>query len=219
MRIDRFFALFCMLCMSFSIAFAQKSDGFTQSAVPDNVWKRMQGKSVPANCTTPRSSLRYLKVMHVDAKGNEKQGEIICHKSIADDLLDIFRELFKARYAIERIALIDDFGADDVRSMEANNTSCFCFRMMTGSKSKLSKHGMGLAIDINPLYNPYVKATKNGSKVEPESARKYAFKRASRKDIPMKIDSNDLCCRLFKKHGFRWGGDWKNSKDYQHFEK
>lgn len=211
-----------LLCIMSSNAFAQGNNGFSQSAIPDAVWKRMQGKSVPGNCTTPRSSLRYLKVMHVDAKGIVREGELVCHKSIAADLLDIFRELFKAKYPIERISLIDEYDADDVRSMEANNTSCFCFRMMTGSKSKISKHGMGLAIDINPLYNPYVKMAKDGKSpaiVEPETARKYAFKRDHRKDIPMKIDKNDLCCKLFKKHGFRWGGDWPNHKDYQHFEK
>ena len=183
--------------------------------IPDSIWSLMQGKSVPKNCTVSRAELRYLKVLHYGKDGKVHQGELICNKSIAQDLLDIFRELYKAKYKIERISLIDNYGADDTRSMEANNTSCFNFRFMTGSTTRISKHGMGLAIDINPLYNPYVK----GNKIDPPSGARYAKNRDKRKDIPMKIDRNDLCYKLFIKHGFKWGGAWKSSKDYQHFEK
>lgn len=190
-------------------------EGFTSSLIPDKVWAKMQGKSVPKGCPVKRKSLRYLTVRHYDNNGKEIKGEIICSKSIANDLLEIFRELHKAKYPIERIRLIDEYNADDETSMRANNSSCFCYRTMTGSSTKVSKHGLGLAIDINPLYNPYVK----GNRIEPSNARKYAFNRAKRSDIPMKLSSDDLAVRLFKKHGFRWGGDWKHSKDYQHFEK
>ncbi len=190
-------------------------EGFTSSPIPDKVWAKMQGKSVPKGSPVKRESLRYLTVRHYDNNGKETKGEIICSKSIANDLLEIFRELHKAKYPIERIRLIDDYNADDETSMRANNSSCFCYRTMTGSSTKVSKHGLGLAIDINPLYNPYVK----GNRIEPSNARKYAFNRAKRSDIPMKLSSDDLAVRLFKKHGFRWGGDWKHSKDYQHFEK
>ena len=175
----------------------------------------MQGKSVPKTCTVSRNELRYLKVLHYGKDGKVHQGELICNKAIAQDLLEIFRELYKAKYKIERISLIDNYGADDTRSMEANNTSCFNFRFMTGSTTRISKHGMGLAIDINPLYNPYVK----GNKIDPPSGKRYAWNRDTRKDIPMKIDRNDLCYKLFIKHGFKWGGAWKSAKDYQHFEK
>lgn len=192
-----------------------KAQNFTAMTIPDNVWKSMQGKSVPRGCTVGRNQLRYLKVLHYGKDGKVHQGEIVCNKSIAQDLLDIFRELYKAKYSIERISLIDNYGADDTRSMEANNTSCFNFRFMTGSRTRISKHGKGMAIDINPLYNPYVK----GSKVDPPSGRTYANNRDSRSDIPMKIDCNDLCYKLFIKHGFKWGGSWKTMKDYQHFEK
>lgn len=175
----------------------------------------MQGVSMPKDCPVKRSELRYLKILHVTTDGTTKTGEMICNKSIANDLIDIFRELYKARYVIERIELIDNYGASDDKSMEANNTSCFNFRYMTGSTSRISKHGLGLAIDINPRYNPYVK----GNKVSPNSSRPYAYNRSSRKDIPQKIDRNDLCYKLFIKHGFRWGGAWKSIQDYQHFEK
>lgn len=199
----------------FLCATAKAEDGFSISTIPDSVWGKMQGRSVPEHSNVRRNDLRYLCILHIDGNGKERKGEIICHKSIADDLIEIFSQLYKARYAIHQVRLIDEYDASDEASMEANNTSCFCYRTMTGSRTRISKHGLGLAIDVNPLYNPYVK----GNRIEPASARKYAHNRGKRKDIPMKLDSNDLAVRLFKQHGFRWGGDWKNSKDYQHFEK
>ena len=80
----------------------------------------------------------------------------------------------------------------------------------------MSKHGYGMAVDINPLYNPYHKRLKNGKEVvEPATARPYLNRK---KEFKYKIEADDLCCRLFKKYGFSWGGNWKTMKDYQHFE-
>ena len=186
---------------------------FICSYVPDEVFLRMQGKSYKADCPVPREELRYLRLSYCDAKGQTQTGELLCNRVIADALVDIFRQLWKAGYRIERMQLIDDYDADDQRSMEANNTSGFNYRTISGT-NEISKHGRGLAVDINPLYNPYIR----GQHVEPKGGRKWAFGRNSRKDIPYKIDHNDLCYRLFLKYGFRWGGDWKSRKDYQHFE-
>ena len=74
-----------------------------------------------------------------------------------------------------------------------------------------------MAVDINPLYNPYVKQKPDRLIVSPEAARPYADR--SRTDIPMKIVADDPATLLFKAHGFEWGGDWTTLKDYQHFEK
>jgi hypothetical protein len=100
--------------------------------------------------------------------------------------------------------------------MEDNNTSCFNYRVVEGSTS-LSKHAYGLAIDINPLYNPYITYENDGSlSVSPASAKAYADRSIS---FPYKIDENDLCYKLFTEHGFTWGGNWNSVKDYQHFQK
>lgn len=187
---------------------------FTQQEIPDDVFRRMQGRSFATNCTVKRSELRYLRLLHRNAEGRTVVGELVCNKRIAADLLDIFRKLYDASYPIERMVLIDDYDADDERSMTANNTSCFNFRFMTGSRTRVSLHGQGLAIDINPLYNPYVK----GNAVAPKAGRKYATNR-TKKRIPLMIERGDLCHRLFVQHGFSWGGAWKSQKDYQHFEK
>lgn len=200
-----------LLLLLFFLPLQAQKAVFRVDTIGDSVFRRMQGRSYPEGCTVKRSDLRYLTVSHYDLDGQIRQGELVCNKRIAADLIDIFRALFRARYPIARMQLIDDYEADDERSMEANNTSCFCYRVVNGSK-KLSKHAEGLAIDINPLYNPYVK----GEKVLPRSGRSYLDRTAS---FPCKIERNDLLCRLFRQHGFRWGGAWRSVKDYQHFEK
>ena len=157
-----------------------------------------------------------LKVLHVDFEGKTQQGVLICNKDIAKDLREIFTELYKAKYPIERIRPISEYGNDDERSMQANNTSCYCYRTVEGT-SKLSKHARGLAIDVNPLYNPCVKRKKDGTLlVQPSTGKSYVNRS---KSFKYKITQQDLCYRLFTKHGFRWGGAWRSLKDYQHFEK
>ncbi len=190
---------------------------FKAYPINDIIFARMEGKSYKKNCTIPLSSLRYLRVLHRNVEGKTQLGEIICSQTIATDLLHIFRKLYEAGYKIERITLIDNYNADDETSMRANNTSCFNFRVVSGT-TKLSKHAQGLAIDINPLYNPYIHL--NNGKVEPTTGKPYAHNRANLRNakVPI-IDTHDLCYRLFIQHGFRWGGSWRTVKDYQHFEK
>lgn len=195
---------------------------FSVEPIPDDVFRRMQGRSFRKDCTTARSELRYLRCLHVTAEGHTIVGEMVLHHSIAERVLAIFRKLYDARYPIERMRLIDDYEAVDERSMTANNSSGFNFRFVSGTR-KVSKHGRGLAVDINPLYNPCrktVTTTRNGKTstrtvVEPAAGRPYADRT---KAFRYKITRDDLCCRLFREAGFRWGGDWKHTKDYQHFE-
>lgn len=192
------------------------STHFTAEPISDTIFKRMQGKSYKDNCTIPLKELRYIKILHYGFDGKIKSGELVCHHTIAADLIDIFRELYKACYPIECVQLIDDYNANDEQSMLHNNTSCFNYRHVAGTRS-LSLHSQGKAIDINPLYNPYVKRLRNGSaSISPKTGRAYANRS---KTFKHKIDHNDLVYKLFKQHGFTWGGDWKSVKDYQHFEK
>lgn len=189
---------------------------FVAEAVSDRVMQRMRGKSYAEGCTVARRDLRYVKVLHYTADGKTLLGEIVCHRDISADLVSIFRQLYEARYPIERMVLIDDYDALDEASMTANNTSCFCYRRVAGSK-KLSAHSQGRAVDINTLYNPYVRKGRDGRlTVKPKAGRQYANRA---KTFDYKITAGDLCCRLFKQHGFKWGGDWRSVKDYQHFEK
>ena len=192
---------------------------FRSETISDQIFSRMWLKSWKEDCPLNRSELRYLKVLHRNADGNPQRGEMVVNAAIADKAIDIFRQLYLADYRIERMVLIDNYDADDESSMRANNSSSFNFRFMTGSTTKISKHGRGLAIDINTLYNPYVKEKADGSwHIEPATGEPYAFDRDNRTDIPYKIDHNDLAYRLFTEAGFEWGGDWISLKDYQHFE-
>ena len=189
---------------------------FSSQAIPDSIFALMQGKTFKKDCTVARSSLRYILGLHRDAKGNAIVGEMVVNKDIADDVLDIFRQLFIHRYPIERMRLIDYWDADDEKSMTANNSSSFNFRCISHT-NKVSKHGCGMAIDINPLYNPYQKPLAKGkTTVEPAAGKPYLNRNLK---FDYKISKGDLCYRLFKQHGFKWGGDWTSMKDYQHFEK
>ena len=190
-------------------------DEFYVSEIPDDIFAKMQGKSYKADCTVPREDLRYVHVLHTGFDGETKEGELVVNKAIADDVCDIFEKLYEAEYPIEKIRLIDEYNADDEASMSDNNSSAFNFRFISHT-TKISKHGLGMAVDINTLYNPYVKTVDGNLSVEPANAADYVDRSA---DFPHKIDHDDLCYQLFTEHGFTWGGDWTHSKDYQHFEK
>ncbi|MBR5635296.1 MAG: M15 family metallopeptidase, partial [Pseudobutyrivibrio sp.] len=161
------------------------------------IFARIKGKSYKDNCTVPVSDLRYLHVLHIGFDGESHEGEIICNKYIADDLLEIFQSLYEAKYPIEKIRLVDEYDADDERSMADNNSSSFNFRFISHT-TKISKHGYGLAMDINTLYNPYVKTVNGQLSIEPANAADYVDRA---KDFPYKIDENDLAYKLFIEHG------------------
>ena len=179
--------------------------------IDDATFARIDGVSYGPGCITPRRSLRLVHILHRNFAGQVQVGEIICSLSAASDLLAIFRELFDAGYPIEKVFLIDEYGGDDEKSMADNNTCCFNFRLKTGV-NQLSMHAYGMAVDVNPLYNPYVK----GARVEPASAARYANRGLA---CPYYIRKGDACHRAFTSRGWKWGGSWLSSQDYQHFEK
>lgn len=190
----------------------------SQEAVPALSFQAVNITPDATSLAVSYEDLCHLTVLHYDFNGDIQTGELICNKGIAQDLLEIFYELFLNEYQLEKIRLIDEYNGDDTASMLDNNTSCFNYRVVDGTES-LSKHALGCAIDINPFYNPYVvfgKGENGGTYISPAGSEKYADRSL---DFPYKIDENDLCYRLFKAHGFTWGGDWNSCKDYQHFQK
>lgn len=192
------------------------SHGFSYEPIPDKIWSMMKGKSYPDDenaqkngCKITRGELFYLNVLYFGFDCEPKVGEIICNRLIAKDLCKIFKKLYDNRYMIEKIRLIDNYDADDERSMTDNNSSCFCYRNIAHT-DELSLHSLGMAIDINPLYNPYI---ANG-KIMPAAGEPYADRS---RDFNYKIDEKDYCYKVFRHFGFKWGGHWQDSKDYQHF--
>ena len=189
-------------------------EAFYMTEISDALFARMEGKTFKADCTLPREDLRYLHVLHVDGAGEVHEGEMVVNYHIAEDVLEIFRKLYEAGYPIERMRLMDEYDADDETAMRDNNSSCFNFRFISHT-TRVSKHGLGLAVDINTLYNPYTRMADGVRIVEPATGEAYLDREA---DFPYKITEGDLCWQLFAEHGFIWGGSWKNRKDYQHFE-
>jgi D-alanyl-D-alanine carboxypeptidase-like protein len=163
-------------------------------------------------CPVPPEDLRELHVAYWNYGGQPAMGVLIVHHSVASDLSAIFAQLFRHGFLIEHMEPVENFGGSDDRSMEANNTSAFNCRDITGEPGKFSNHSWGRAIDINPLTNPYVK----GESVFPPAGK--AFLDRSRA-YPGAILARSFAAGLFAEHGWVWGGSWKDRKDYQHFEK
>ncbi len=188
-------------------------ESFYYTEITDEIKDRIVGKSYPSDVKNAKigfEELNYLHILFYDFENEVQEGEIICNKAIRDDLLEVFQELYEAKYQLCSVRLVDDFDANDEMSMEANNTSCFNYREIRDT-GVLSRHGLGLAIDINPLNNPCV----IGDSYEPLTAGEFVDRS---KDFDHKIDEDDLAYKLFTEHGFFWGGSWKSVKDYQHFE-
>ena len=191
-----------------------QTDSFYISEITDEIFSRIDGKSFKEECTLPRDDLRYLHMLHKDTEGNTLEGEMIVNRHIAEDVLAILKELYESGYPIEKIRLVDEYDADDELCMEDNNSSCFNFRFISHT-GRISKHGLGLAVDLNTLYNPYTKLVDGVRIIEPVTGEPYLDRSA---EFDYKIVKGDLCYDLFIEHGFVWGGEWPDRKDYQHFE-
>ena len=164
------------------------------------------------DCPVPIPRLWLVQVTHLGYDGKAHQGRMIVNKSIAWEVVDIFRDIYKAGFPVQKMELIDEYKGDDLASMADNNSSAFNCRMVTGMKTAHSKHTGGFAIDINPLVNPYVK----GDTVLPEQGAGYADRTKKKKGM---IFQGDAAYRAFTRRGWIWGGSWNDLKDYQHFEK
>ena len=170
----------------------------------------MIGVSWHPGCPVRISDLRLITMDHWGFDGTSHRGELVVHESVADGLVDVFGQLFAARFPILRMDCIERFDGDDDRSMAADNTSAFNCREIAGG-GPYSVHSWGKALDINPLENPYV---KDGI-VLPAAGAAYL----DRDDVrPGMILDGDLVVEAFAAIGFSWGGNWNRLKDYQHFE-
>ncbi len=189
---------------------------FGTAPIDERLFARMRGKSWKTNCTLDRDDLRHVRALHRTADGRIRAGELVCARELAPELLEILRELYDAAYPIELMTLVDEYDADDERSMRANNTSCFNYRVVKNT-TQLSAHSLGRAIDVNPLYNPFVKRRKDGSTdVQPEAGRPWSD-RTKRSEYTLL--KGDACWKAFTSRGWEWGGAWSTCKDWQHFAK
>lgn len=210
-----------LLSFVFSIQSFASEYNYSISKISPKVKKRMlKGNSWREGCPVGLKDLRYVNVTYLDFKGLSKEGELIVHKDVAEEITQIFESLYYFKYPINKMRLVSDYKGNDWQSIEADNTSAFNCRPVTGNKKKWSKHAYGKAIDINPIENPYI--SRKGKCSHPKSAPFLTGKRIHKnndvKDRAMLL-KNDVVTRIFKDYGWKWGGDWKGIKDYQHFDK
>jgi len=182
------------------------------SPLPEEVQKKMRGISWRPGCPVPVEDLVFIELPHWGYEDQLMNGELVVHKDVAADIVEIFEELFQQRFPVEKIWLVDEYNGDDLESMRDNNTSAFNCRWKVPRPGEFSQHAFGTAIDINPLVNPY----HSPKLILPKGGEKYTDRSIKAKGM---IFKDDAVYRAFTRRGWVWGGDWKRKKDYQHFEK
>ncbi len=187
--------------------------GFSGHTEPirGQVKERVVGSSWHRGCPVGLAKLRLVEVRHRGFDGEDHRGRLIVHRAEADEIVAVMRRLYRVGYPIRRMELIDRYGADDHRSMNADNTSAFNCRFVAGTR-RWSMHAYGRAIDLNPVENPYV----SGSHVSPAAGAPYADRSSDAEGV---IHAGDPVVRAFaQRAGWRWGGSWPGlTRDYQHF--
>ena len=152
-----------------------------------------------------KKTLVLIDVLYISFDGLIHKGQLVVHESIAGEIKEIFSKLLDREFPIKQAIPAAAYNWDDDASMAANNTSAFNYRLVHGTE-ELSNHSYGLAIDINPAQNPYV---RRGGQVMPPG---------SSYDVSKPGTLTPEIVSLFKTHGWEWGGDWER-KDWQHFQK
>jgi hypothetical protein len=178
---------------------------------------KMIGVTYHKNCPVSLDELRVVNIKYLGFDNKTHFGDVIVHKDVAFEVSKIFNELYEISYPINQITPIEKYNGDDFASIEADNTSAFNCRLAEGS-TKYSKHSYGKAIDLNPLENPYI--YPNGTTSHKDS-NKYLIRQKVDDTVQSKalLLNSSEAVKIFKKYGWKWGGDWKNTKDYQHFQK
>lgn len=190
-------------------------NSFYYEPLSEELIQKITGCSYIPNDNISTDELAHVIVLYKDFNNTTQTGELIVNKNVAEDVVDIFRDLYEESYQIEKIRLIDEYNGSDDASMEDNNSSCFNYRNIDGTDT-LSDHSLGIAIDINPLYNPYVRTNMGERNVLPPNGIQYADRNI---DFPHKIQKGDICYNAFISRGWKWGGEWSDPIDYQHFYK
>lgn len=206
--------------MTFS-GYAEQSFTGKISAIPADIKKQMIGTVWHKDCPVALDELDYLQLPYWGFDDKPHMGEMIVHQIVAKEVVDIFEKLYRAHFPIEKMVLPGTFlhnnslsglPLGDLNSV-ANNTSGFFCRPDGQSPHQYSPHSFGLAIDINPLYNPGI---IDGGKAEPALGVKYL-----NRDLKVKgmIKEDDLVTTTFYAYGWKWGAYFSQGVDYMHFQK
>jgi hypothetical protein len=171
---------------------------------------RMSGVSWHRGCPVGLNRLRLLTVDHWGFDGKVHRGRLVVNRDVAASMLRAMRSLYRLHFPIRQMRLVDAYGADDHRSMDADNTSAFNCRLVAGT-GRWSEHAYGRAIDLNPIENPYV--TESGY-VSPPAGARFADRSLRAKGL---VHRGGPVVDAFAAAGWKWGGNWSWPKDYQHF--
>lgn len=183
----------------------------------NNIDKHQQDKMVKTgvwseDAPVSFSRLKQLTITHYNFTGGLSVGKLVVLDSVSKATLDIFRRLLEMNFPINRLVPMEYYQGNDFASMNANNSSGFNFRKIADSP-KLSMHSYGLAIDINPLQNPYILTESNKCEIFPVEGAGYLDRSDKRAGMVEPV------VELFAEYGFsRWGGIWKSPVDYHHFQ-
>jgi hypothetical protein len=168
-------------------------------------------------CPVSLDRLKLVEVIFSDFAGSIREGKLICLDVVSSNVINIFKNLLEAGFAINSVKLLSEFGYDDDKSMNANNSSCFNNRFISGT-NRLSLHAYGLALDINPEQNPMLclaSAEENyiNAKIYPSSGKDFMNRMLLKQGMVESFVEN------FFNNGFDvWGGLWQSPIDYHHFE-
>ncbi|MDQ1324884.1 MAG: Peptidase 4 protein [Campylobacterota bacterium] len=205
--------IFLMFCV---VLFAQ-FDAKIYPITPQIQKRMIKGGSWHKGCPVAPKDLRYIRLSYWDFQGKSRVGELIVHQDVSSEIVKIFEALYQIRYPIKQMRLVSDYNGNDWRSIEADNTSAFNCRHIGGTQ-RWSKHAYGEAIDINPLENPYISAKGYISHKASLKYKKRRHQNQTPEDRALLL-SSDPATKIFKRYGWRWGGDFVSEKDYQHFAK
>jgi hypothetical protein len=161
-------------------------------------------------CPVGLKQLRFLRISYWGFDHRAHLGEMVVNASAVHNLREAFAALSAARFPIRRLRLVERYGGSDYASIQADNTSAFNCRDATGS-TRWSEHAYGLAIDINPIENPYVYAS---GKTAHRASDPYVDRSHVRPG--MAVPGGTLV-RAFDAIGWGWGGRWPRPTDFQHF--
>jgi hypothetical protein len=162
-------------------------------------------------CPVAPASLRRLRLGYWGFDAHPHSGALIVNASAVGSLTRVFSRLYAARVPIRRMQPIDAYGGSDERSLDADNTAAFnCRYAVAAGPKRWSVHAFGLAVDVNPVENPYVE----GGHVHPRAGRAYLDRSRYRSGMAV---PGGLLVRAFASVGWQWGGRWTSSPDYQHF--
>jgi hypothetical protein len=188
------------------------------SRLPGSLRRQMRGTTWKPGCPVPLADLRLLRFNYWSFHGEVSRGPMVVHEDVAQDVLWVFRRLFRARFPIKRVALAREFVPEEfepVTYTRRSVTAAFNCRpviLPSGPTGEFSNHSYGMAVDINPIQNPYVTA---GGFYRTRASRPYIDRSRRRKGM---IHDGDVVVRSFAAIGWTWGGHWSGDKDYMHFD-